>query len=120
MNNFITQDLINMTVSTIAAMLVVQWLSWLISRIKAPSGRAIGQLAKVITMVLPILLNVLRYALLFGFFGLQLHDLVTAPGPLSRWHAVLIAFWVFWANGLFVVMMFELKLWKVDRLLDKS
>lgn len=67
-----------------------------------------------------MLLNVLRYLFIFWFFGLQLHGLVTFPGPPSRWDTLLIAFWVFWANGLFVVMMFDLRLWSVEKLLKRD
>lgn len=69
---------------------------------------------------LPKLLNVLRYLFIFWVFGLQLQSLLTQPGPPTRADSALIAFWVFWANLLFVIMMFDLKLWKVDRLLDKG
>jgi len=120
MNSLFTQESLNIIITTVAAMFAYQWLTWVISRIQEPSGRAIGKTAKAITMVLPKLLNVLRYVLIFGFFASQLHQLLTLPGPPSRSDSALIAFWVFWANALFVILMFDLKLWSVDKLVKRD
>ena len=121
MNSLLTQESLNTTILAVSAILIAHGLIKVLSKIQWPSGETIvGWQAKAIRKFLPMLLNVLRYLFIFWVFGLQLQSLLTQPGPPTRADSALIAFWVFWANLLFVIMMFDLKLWKVDRLLDKG
>ena len=120
MNSAFIHELVIAIISTTAAMYAYQWLNWVISRIKTPSGIAMGHIAKAITMSLPIFLNVLRYVLIFGFFASQLHPLLTLPGPPSRTEVGLIAFWVFWSCALFVILMFDLRWWSVEKLIKRA
>lgn len=120
MNNLLTQESLNTTILAVTATLIAHGLIKLISRIQLPSGAAIGQHARAIMKFLPKLLNVLRYLFIFWLFAVQLQSLLMQVGPPTRQDTALIAFWVFWANLLFVVMMFDLGLWNVDRLLKRT
>lgn len=121
MNSLFTQESINATILAVSATLIAHGLIKVLSKIQWPSGETIiGWQAKAIRKFLPMLLNVLRYAFIFWFFALQLHPLLTLPGPPSRTEVGLIAFWVFWSSLLFVILMFDLRLWKVDRLIKRT
>ena len=119
-------DMIGNTTANVIAPFIIAAITWLMKKIaakwstRAQPNRVNGEAAKPTTRALPIAFNILWSASVFWLFAVQLHPLLTASGPPSRADSALIALWVCWANLVFVIMMFDLKLWSVDRLLQRT